>query len=266
MNLIPSDPRSICILEQLERKGSVTVTELAEELNVADITIRRDLSELEKFGYLKRVHGGAVNVRSRSVAPPLPLRMQQMKEAKAAIGRYAAAMISDGESVALDIGSTVLEIADCLMGRRNLTILTASIYIASNLMNYPDIQIILPGGVLRQGEGVLSGELAVQALQGYFVDKLFLGVGAIDSEAGLTEHNLDDALVKKVLIKNSKDVILVADSSKFEKISFGFIANLNEINQLITEQRPPEKLYTALKRAGVTIHVVSTEDETVKIL
>ncbi len=265
MNIIPNDPRSICILDQIQQKGSVTVTELAEELNVADITIRRDLSELEKLGYLKRVHGGAIYVPGRSVVQPLPLRMQQNKTAKAVLGQYAASMISDGESIALDIGTTIINITDYLVDRRNLTILTSSIYIGSKLMNYPDIQVILPGGILRQGEGVLGGEVAVQALQGYYVDKLFLGMGAIDSETGLTEQSLDDALVKKVMMKNSKDVILVIDSSKFEKTAFGFVANLNEIDELITEQKPPEKLFNALKNANVTIHVVSTEDGTAEI-
>jgi DeoR/GlpR family transcriptional regulator of sugar metabolism len=266
MIMIPTDPRQISILERIENEGSVSVSQLAEALNVSEITIRRELAILADAGFIKRIHGGAVSLRGRSVVKPFYLRSQQNKAAKQAIGRYAAEMILDGDSVALDVGTTALEIATNLVNRRNLTILTASFHIAAKLINIPDIRVILPGGVLKQTEGALTGEMAVETLQKYYVDRFFLGVGAIDSHVGLTEQSLEDTQVKRILIENSKERILVADSSKFEQVAFAFIAKLDAIKQFITDQRPPDPLYDALKRIGVIIHIVSSSDGKAEIL
>jgi DeoR/GlpR family transcriptional regulator of sugar metabolism len=264
--MIPSDPRHIYILERIESEGSVTVNQLAKELEVSEITIRRELSILTDAGYVKRIHGGAVSLRGRSVVKPFYLRNQQNKDAKQAIGKYAAEMILDGDSIALDAGTTILEIANNLVNRRNLTILTPNFHIAAKLLNLPDIRVILPGGILKQTEGSLIGEIAVETLQKYFVDRFFIGVGAIDSRVGLTEQSLEDTQVKRVLIDNSKERILVADSSKFEQVAFAFVAKLDEITQFITDKRPPEPLFESLKRVGVEIHVVSPSDGTVEII
>ncbi len=250
-------PRTVYILKQIDASGSVYVSDLAQALDVSEMTIRRDLIELEKSGLIRRVHGGAVSARGRSYEPPLYTRNEENKESKALLGKYAADIIAEGDSISLDIGSTIFEIAVQLVNKKNLTVLTPSFHIAGLLINQPDIRIMLPGGILRHTEGSLIGELALASISTYFVDRLFLAVGAIDAQAGFTEYNPDDAQVKRAMIKNAKEVFVVADSSKFQKIAFALIGPLKDADHLITNETPPEPLLKSLKTARVTTHVVS---------
>src|SRR5689334_11894825 len=125
------------ILELIAQNGQVAVTDLCALFGVSEMTVRRDLSELDREGLLRRVHGGAMSSLGRSYEPPYPLRATENLRYKVAIGRAAAEMISDGESIAFDVGTTTLEIARALEGKRNLTILTASLPIANEIVvNY----------------------------------------------------------------------------------------------------------------------------------
>ena len=255
-----SEDRTAYILKEIEDRGSVSVIDLAQWLSVSEMTIRRDLIDLEKEGLIHRVHGGAVSGRGRSFEPALVLRETQNRKEKAIIGKMAAEMVADGDSIALDIGSTAFQVAINLIGRHNLTVITPSLKIANILANQPDIRLILPGGIVRHGELSLTGDLARRALEGLFVDRLFLGVGAIDSRSGLTEYNWDDALVKQVMVQNAKEVILIADPSKFEKVAFARIAPLNAVHKLVTTQLPPSPLREALENAGVVLLIKNDND------
>ncbi|HAF62221.1 MAG TPA: DeoR/GlpR transcriptional regulator [Anaerolineaceae bacterium] len=256
-----SEDRTAFILKEIEDRGSVNVVNLAQRLDVSEMTIRRDLVSLEKEGLIRRVHGGAISARGRSYEPSLVLRETQNREEKALIGRIAASLVADGDCIALDIGSTTLQVAINLIGRRNLTVITPSLQIANALANQPDIRLIIPGGIVRHGELSLIGDLTRRSLEGLFIDRLFLGVGAIDSEHGLTEYNWDDALVKKEMVQNAKEVILVADPSKFEKVAFASVAPLNAIHMLVTTQLPPTPLQEALQKDGVLIMTGDEEDD-----
>jgi DeoR family transcriptional regulator, fructose operon transcriptional repressor len=250
-----SEDRTAFILKEIEDRGSVTVLDLAQRLNVSEMTVRRDLGDLEKEGMIRRVHGGAVSARGRSFEPSLVLRETQHREEKQLIGKMAAELIADGDSIALDIGSTALQVALNLIGRHNLTVITPSLQIANILANQPDIRLILPGGIVRHGELSLTGDLARRALEGLFVDRLFLGVGAIDSRSGLTEYNWDDSLVKQAMVQSAKEVIVVADPSKFEKVAFARVAPLSVVHMLITTEIPPAPLKEALDKAGVLLMI-----------
>jgi DeoR family transcriptional regulator, fructose operon transcriptional repressor len=255
-----SENRVTIILKEIENRGSVSVVDLAQRLGVSVMTIRRDLVDLEKEGLVHRVHGGAVSARGRSYEPSFLHRESEYRSAKVIIGQLAADLIADGDSVALDIGTTTLELARNLVGRHNLTVITPSLHIANVLANQPDIRLILPGGIVRQGELSLIGELTRQSVGGLFVDRLFLGVGAVDSHAGLTEYNWDDVLVKQAMIRNAKEVILLADTSKFEKVAFARVAPLSAVHMLVTNQMPPPALYDALKNEKVVIHLPDEND------
>jgi DeoR family transcriptional regulator, fructose operon transcriptional repressor len=250
-----SDSRRTIILKELEKGGSVSVVDLAARLGVSEMTIRRDLADLEKEGGIRRIHGGAVTARGRSYEPPFILRESENQEAKSEIGKYAASLIADGESIALDIGSTTLQIAQNLVGRRNLTVITSSLHIANLLYSQPDIRLILSGGMVRLGEASLTGDLAKYAYQSLYVDRLFLGVGAIDSQSGLTEYNWDDALVKQAMIRSAKEVILVADASKFDRVAFARVAALDVVHQIVTDRAPKDELLDTFNRFGILIHL-----------
>lgn len=245
------------ILQQVENLGSVTVIDLATDLNVSGMTIRRDLMDLEKEGLIQRVHGGAVSTRGRSYEPPYVLRASQSVKAKQYIGALAASLVAEGETIALDIGSTTLEVAKNLVDRHHLTVLTPSIRIATLFINQSDIRLILPGGIVRPGEASLIGDLTRQAFQHLFVDRLFLGVGGIDAHFGLSEYNWDDTLVKQAMIKSAKEIIVVADSSKFGKIAFAHVAPFSSIHKLVTDQLPPEPLLQKLNEYRIKIFLAN---------
>jgi len=249
------ETRRKTILDTVELQGTVKVAELAKELGVTEMTIRRDFTDLEHEGLVKRVHGGVISARGRSYEPTLMLRSTINTESKQRIGKAAAELIADGDCVALDVGSTTYEVARNLIGRRNITVITPSLLIGTLLVNQPDLRLVLPGGIVRPGETSMIGELSHRAFEIFHVDRLFLGVGGIDAKAGLTEYNWDDTLVKQAMLKNAKEVILVADSNKFSRIATVKIAPLNIAKMLVTDQSPPPPLVEALKSAGVRILV-----------
>ncbi len=248
------------ILRKIRDDGEASITELAIQLNVSEMTIRRDLKELEAEHLLKRVHGGAVIATGRSYEPPLLIRNETEIDAKTEIGKYAANLVEDGDSVAIDIGSTTYEFAKNLVSKINLTIITPGLYIANLFLSKPDIRVILSGGVIRHGEGSLTGQLTVKAFEGLFVDKLFLGMGGISAQAGCTEYNWDDAIVKQAMVRSAKEVIALADASKFDVIAFAQICPLSSLKRLITNQMPSDDLYQALKNANVQIDLVASSN------
>jgi len=256
-----AENRYLVILGEIEDHGSVSVVDLARRLGVSEMTIRRDLADLEKEGSLRRVHGGAVSARGRSYEPPLVLRAVENKTAKQKIAALAASLVADGDSLALDVGTTTLELANHLAGRRNLTVITSSLYIANRLFSQPDIRLILSGGILRNGEASLVGDLAHRAYADLFVDRLFLGVGAVHAQSGLTEYNWDDALVKQAMIRCAKEVILLADASKFNRIAFARVAPLSAVHQLVCDRLPGKDLLDECSRLGVVVHVAPEREE-----
>lgn len=252
-----AESRKAHILERISSEESISVADLAQTLGVSEMTIRRDLAELEKEGLLKRVHGGAISSFGRSYEPPYTLRNAQSIAAKKAIARAAADMVAEGDSVALDVGSTVFEVARLLSQRRGLTIVTPSVRVLGLFLRNKNVRTIVTGGMLRNGEESLVGDLACHAFRDLFVDKLFLGLGGIDGENGLTEYNWDDALVKRAMIRSAKEVIVVGDSSKFERTAFARIAEIADVHVLISDRPPPDKLAQALAAHKVRVVIVS---------
>jgi len=245
------------IVEIVQHSGSKTVAELCDLFDVSEMTIRRDLRELDRDGVLRRVHGGAVSNLGRSYEPAYTIRSTRNNEIKEAIGLKATEIVIDGDSIALDVGTTTLEIAKALQGKRNLTIITASLPIAneivSNLSLTSDVRLILTGGIIRSGELSMIGHIATQTYSAYHVDKAFIGVGGISLEDGLTEYNLEDALVKKSLIQNAHQRIVVADSSKFGRTTFTSVAPLSMVNTIITDSQIPKKSLYSLQDLGIEV-------------
>ena len=249
--------RKAHIIERISAEEEISVADLAETLGVSEMTIRRDLAELEREGLLKRVHGGAVSSFGRSYEPPYALRSVQSIAAKQAIARAAANMVAEGDSIALDVGSTVYEVARLLSRRRGLTIITPSVRVLGLFLKNKDVRTIVSGGVLRTGEESLIGDLACHAFRDLFVDKLFLGLGGVDAVNGLSEYNWDDALVKRAMIRSAKEVIVVANSSKFGGTAFARIAEIGDIHAVVTDRQPPEDLTRAFAAHKVRIVIAS---------
>lgn len=256
-----SEERHQIILETLEARGSITVNEMVERFGVSEMTIRRDLDALERKGLLRRVHGGAVLDRGRSYEPPFVARAIENLAAKQQIAKAAVAMIENGDSIILDVGTTTLEIARQLMDKQNLTVITPCLQIASLLAENSNIRLIVTGGIVRPIELSMVGHLAERALRDFYVDKLFLGAAGVDLDAGLTEYNLEDTLVKQVMIKNAKRVILVADASKFGRIAFTAIAPLSIVNTLITDENLDLEWISRLRKLEIEVIVAKQKAE-----
>jgi len=221
------------------------------------MTIRRDFTTLEQASLLRRIHGGAVSARGRSYEPPVLARVHEMPEAKRAIGRLAASLVHEGDSIALDIGTTTLELARHLIGLHDITVLTNALPIANLLTDQPNIRLMLCGGVVRPGERSLIGPVAEYTFSQFYVDKAFLGIGGVDLEAGLTEYNTDDAQIKRTIIRNAQRRILLTDSRKFGLKTFSSVAPLSAVNDIVTDDGLSQEYREALEREGITIHIAA---------
>ena len=249
--------RQQLIVDLINRKQKVTVEDLCEQFAVSEMTIRRDLRALEQEGLLKRTHGGAVSNLGRSYEPLLLVRAGENKAAKVAIGRKAAEMVRDGHSIALDVGTTTLEIARALHDKHNLTILTASLPIACEIASrFPlgsDIRLIVTGGIVRPGELSLIGDIATTTYSHLHVDLAFIGAGGVHLEEGLTEYNLEDTQVKQILIRTAQEKVLVADSSKFGRATFASICPLSAIDTIVTDSGIAPDFVRALRDRHIRV-------------
>lgn len=250
--------RQKIILKMIVEKGAVTVSELCEQLGVSDMTIRRDLSTLEQASLLRRIHGGAVSARGRSYEPPVLTRIQEARSAKRSIGHFAASLVHEGDSLAIDIGTTTLELAHHLTNLRDITVLTNSLPIANIMNDQPGIRLMLCGGIVRPGEHSLVGPVAAYTFSRFYVDKAFIGIGGVDLDAGLTEYNLEDAEIKRHMINNSQRCVLLTDSRKFGLKTFASVAPLNVVDEIVTDDGLDPVYRDRLEKMGITVHIVST--------
>jgi DeoR/GlpR family transcriptional regulator of sugar metabolism len=229
------------------------VRDLAQRFDVSMITIMRDLQELEQEGLIRRVHGGAISVRGASYEPPFSARESQLSPEKQRIALKAVELVADGDSIILDVGTTTLEIARALKGKRNLTVLVTNLRAALELASQPAIQVIVIGGKLRSSELSMIGHLAEQTLRTFQVDKAFIGVGGVTVSHGLTEFNFDEAGTKRTMIERARQAIVVADHTKFGKIMLTQVAPLSDISLLITGSELDEDQKHELEEAGVAL-------------
>lgn len=256
--MVPAKRRKI-IADLVEEKNSVSVGDLCNRFDVSDMTIRRDLRILHNEGVIERVHGGAVARRGRSYEPPFRMREEINPDAKKAIAREAYRLIIEGDSLALDVGTTTLMLAEELVDMPNLTVVTSSLYIANVLADAPNMRLILSGGILREGENSMVGFIAERTYSDFHVDKAFVGIAGFNVANGLTEYNLEDALVKKAMIRNSEEKIILADSTKLGRTVFTQVAPLSEIDTIITDDAAPDKVVEDLRQSGIKVIVAARE-------
>ncbi len=241
------------IFEDIETSGIASVRDLAKRFEVSHITIMRDLQELEQEGLIRRVHGGAISVRGASYEPPFIARESQYSPEKKRIATKAVEMITDGDSIILDVGTTTLEIARALKGKRNLTVLVTNLRAALELASQAAIQVIVIGGKLRASELSLVGHLTEQTLRSFQVDKAFIGVGGITLEHGLTEFNFEEAGTKRTMIERARQCIVVADHTKFGKVMLTTVASLAVVDTIITGKEVDSEIVTRLHQVGVRV-------------
>ncbi|WP_198671148.1 DeoR/GlpR family DNA-binding transcription regulator [Oceanibium sediminis] len=245
------------ILQDLRSEGFVSVPALAERLGVSDMTIRRDLGRLAETGLLERTHGGAAPVRSPGalhvdlVEPSLKDRLHASGAQKLAIARTAARMVSPGQTIALDIGTTTGHLAAELR-ETQVSIYTSSLKIAAQMAG-SRAMVYVPGGLIAGIEPSIVGARAVDHLRQLNFEIAFLGASSLSENGTFFDYSLEDAEIKRVLTEVSSQVVMLLDSSKFNRVSVASICDGSKVDTLITDQEPPEHTRARLVERGTKI-------------
>ncbi|OCA87482.1 DeoR/GlpR family DNA-binding transcription regulator [Pseudobacillus wudalianchiensis] len=243
MNKSLMSERYKVILRELDMKTRVSVIDLALKLNVTPETIRKDLSALEKEKKLRRIHGGAVKYVGVSNEPDFNHKVSLAHHQKQLIGEAAASFIKDGETIALDVGSTTLQIANSIKNVRNVSIVTNSLAAAVTLNNRLEAnlfsgKVIVIGGTSNPRQRSISGSITNQLLEQFYFDKAFISCGGI-SRNGICDFDVEKAAASSIMIKKAKQVYVVADSSKFNQSAFFHMDRLSSIDVVISDQDMP---------------------------
>jgi len=251
-----NEERRRAILDQLTHQGRVLVTELSQQFETSQVTIRKDLEILHARGLIHRTHGGALPAREGALEDPTLREKEKLhRHEKLRIAESAAAKVKEGQVVILDSGTTTTAIARALRTFQNLTIITNAVNIAAELAGTA-VEVILTGGTLRKNSFSLVGPIAEETLRRLSADQLFLGVDGFDVQYGLSTPNLLEAKVNRVMVEIAKKTTVVCDSSKFGRHSLSLIVPLSAVQEVITDRGTPKSDLRMLKQAGVEITTV----------
>jgi DeoR/GlpR family transcriptional regulator of sugar metabolism len=242
------------ILNVLDIEGNVKSSKLIKILDVSLETIRRDLDNLEKLGLLKKVHGGAIPRTNRTNSLPYRLREDSKCDEKKSIANKALEYIFEGDTIALNGGTTNIEIAKLLKIKyKNLTVVTNSILIANELIEKNGINLILVGGIYNKREFSFLGENTLNALNKFSVDKSFVGVGGVSLKRGVTDFLEEEVQIEKKFIEIANEIIILADSSKIGINSLIKVCNLEDVNLIITDSKLDINLKKKFLTNGIEI-------------
>jgi len=245
--LLPARRRQL-ILEELS-SGSAGVVELAQRFSVSEMTVRRDLARLTREGKLTRVHGGAVRDRDE---PPFAEIAVERRSEKERIGRAAADLVGDGQTIMIDIGTTTLELARHLRDRR-LTVITSNLAVVDALMPAPTIELVVIGGVVRRNYKSLVGMLAEESLRSLAADIAFLGASGIRDDLSVMDTTIVEVPIKRAMMAASQRTVLLVDEKKFGMLGSVRICGPEELDRVVTDATPDHPGVRALAHAGVDV-------------
>lgn len=252
-----TNERRAAILKLLETNQEIHVTNLAQQFDTSEVTIRKDLTEMQRRNLLIRTRGGAIRVPKFQNDFDTAIETKQLYNyrEKRAIGEAAARLIKDGETIMIDSGTTTLEVARHLDRFHNLTVITNAINIAIELLKYDRFSVILLGGHLRKASHSTVGPLAESTLRNLYCDKLFLGIDSFNLTEGVSTPNIEEANINQTMIAMARETIAVCDSSKFNKRSFAHIASVSQIHRVITDAGIDRDVLRQLREMGTDVHV-----------
>lgn len=259
------EARKFKIKELLSKEKILSIEQICKHFDVSSITIRRDLAGLEKEGFLKKVHGGAVynEINKKSIIDSLPIFSKQLElfqKEKDLISKEASKRIQDNCNIIIESGTTCLSMVKYLEDKKNLKVITAGFPIAIELwklsLKKHDLQVGICGGIIKEKIGILTGPFAVNFFNFINADICFISCTAISLDKGISTATSEDCDITNAVIKCAKKVILVADSSKFGKYSFINVLPLNAIDEIITDKNIDPKIYDDIKKIGIKVTVV----------
>lgn len=244
------------ILELLQQHGQVKVAQLADRLEVSPVTIRADLEFLEKQKSLRRTRGGAVPARPRRYELPLEVASTKMIAEKKAIARHAAAMVRDGDTVIIDTGGTTTETARLLpQTLKDVVVFTNALNIALALEHHPGVKVVVTGGTLRPLQHSLVAPFGTMMLREINADIAFIGVSGVDPDRGLTNTNLEEAEIKRVIIEAAARTVFLADHTKLFQVGTARVASLAEADLLITDSNARPEHIEKITEAGLEVQI-----------
>jgi DeoR family transcriptional regulator of aga operon len=251
-----AEERRTQILQIVRSAGRVRVNGLASRFNTSAVTIRSDLNELHQRGLVLRSHGGAVLPDTILRESPVHERLKAHSDEKRRIGAMAATLINNGETIILDSGTTTLEIARQIKKKSGLQVITNGVNIAAELLDARDVQVFIVGGTVRGESASISGHFTEEMFEQFSADKLFLSGAGCDLDFGISGANLEETMVNRAMIRIAREIILVADSSKFSKRSMSRIAPFSQIDTVISNTSLDEEVQEKLRAIGCNLILV----------
>lgn len=254
---IPEE-RRLEILERVRTDALVRAADLAGRFGVSTETIRRDFLSLERDGLLRRVHGGATRPAPRGFEPSFEQRLTRHLDRKRAMGRLAASLIEPGDTLILDVGTSVAEVARAIPRSYTGRVLTNSLLVPVELAGREGVQVITAGGRVREGDLACSGAQANAFFMDHFADKAFLGSGGVSVDAGLTDFYPEEIESRRIIIEHATERYVMADSSKLGQVALGRVCQLDRITAVVTDDHVEPDLVRDFDRAGVSLLVAPT--------
>ncbi len=240
------------IAKVVNEQGYASIDFLAEHYQVSTQTIRRDISVLSEDNLVTRHHGGAGSV-SNLVNLSYDVRRISMLDEKRKLAKAVTNIVCSGHSLFISGGSTMEIVAKELSGLSKLCVITNNIHAAFHLYGNRGIELIMPGGKVRHHNGGLVGPTANEFMSRFHPDYFLTGIGAISLEGLLLDYNYEEAMLMSQMMKNAREVILVTDGSKFEKTAIAQVGNLSQVTYLVTEKKPPGKIFELITRYNVSL-------------
>ena len=244
------------VLARVKDAGRASVAELSQEFGVSEVTIRLDLQALAERNLILRTHGGAVLADAGALEGALAFRQQLQVQEKARIGQAGAAMVSDGDAIALDSSSTALAVAMHLKNHRHLTIVTNSLAIGHEMLDAPGVTVVMSGGRLRREIASLVGVETFDVLHKFNIQLGFFGAHGITVEDGLTDVNAEEAVVKQQFVSMCRKVIAVLDATKWGRVGLVSFAPIERVDTVITDSYAPAELIDQVRALGKAIALV----------
>jgi DeoR family transcriptional regulator of aga operon len=248
-------------LRELQQAGSVSVEDLVRQLEVSVATVRRDLQDLESRGLLRRTHGGATLVEPLFYEPfkndsTFHEQFERHAEEKRRIAAAAAELIQDGDTISLTAGTTTTDVIRSIRHRKGITVVTNTVNVAMELVQQKHLSVFVTGGFLRGDWFSLVGPTAMRAMRQFYVDKMFIGVNGIDARQGLTCLNPDEAEINRVMTRQARQRIAVADHSKLGLIATYRFCPAKHLHLLITDTEASDEAVAPFERLGVEVRRV----------
>jgi DeoR/GlpR family transcriptional regulator of sugar metabolism len=250
------EERRQSILERVNDDGRVSVTQLSQAFGVSEVTIRADLQALAQRGLLVRTHGGAVPAQGEYGEVALALRRNRQVREKGRIGIACAGLVADGDAVFLDSSSTSLSIAHHLKQSRHVTVITNSLAVTQELLDAPEVNVIMTGGTLDRETASLIGNQSCDEIRSLNIRRGFFGAHGITAAQGLTDVSFDVAEVKRPMVTRCAEVVAVVDATKWGRVGVASFATLKQVARVVTTAGVPEPALAEVRDAGVEVLTV----------